>query len=529
MSLASKILDPKEEDHASLFLYLLVSYVAAISLYYDAAVGGLVFLPIFLQQFSLPILFFILALDAVVFALFWYLVTRIIDEPGMKSVLILFFTTLSSLILLKAYIDNSGIKNSLLEQTTILLFSLSTYSLYGFAIILFSGNIVSDIRGRVLGISATNGLLLAGLTELIIARDSDTRYEKSKIIEFSIFFFLIATIITLALWFQCENRFLKVLPSKIPVKALTVYDQWILFGITATSLFLIASGLLHTLILSYGASSTSQLRAYAFIVAATVFPLAGWFSDRVGRHVLIVQAGLSSFFALLVAIAGLSNLLVVSLEIIGYYSAIAYFILQISDLTAPKLRGFVGLFLTIIYFFDFIGAIVGYYLLEVMGNIGIFLLTFVLLITSISISIIVSSFVLIEPRASFLMVIRENGTLAYSRGTLFPHLNEEPDLLAGLLYAIQTFASQVSHQEAIKSLQFEEGLLVMLVKREKYILAVFANRQNARIKEKLKVFIKEIEAILLPELSKSTYLLRNEQEIDTLVSKYFPELTESDC
>ncbi len=528
MSLASRILNSKEGDRASLFLFLLVSYVVAISLYYDAAVGGLIFLPVFLQEFSLPVLFLILASDAGIFAIGWYLLTRRISEPRLKSVLALFLITLSSLIALKAYIDGLGAESPLLGQATILLFSLSTYSLYGFGIVLFSGNIISDIRGKILGISAASGLLLAGLTELVIGQNSETRYEKTKLVEFSAFFFLIAMIITIALWLQCEKRFLRVLPSRIPVKALTVYDQWILFGITATSLFLIASGLLHALILSYGANSTSELRAYAFIVASIVLPVSGWFSDKAGRHILIIQAGISSFLALIVAILGLPSLAIVSLEILGYYSAIAYFILQISDLTAPKLRGFVGLFLAIIYSFDFMGAIIGYYLLEVMGTLGIFLLTFVLLIGSISISIIVSSFVLIEPKVNFLMIIRENGTLAYSKGSLFPRLNEEPDLLAGLLYAIQTFASQVSHQEAIKSLQFEEGLLTMLVKREKYILAVFANRQNPRIREKLKVFIRETEMVLLPELSRSSYLLRNEQEIDNLVAKYFPELVESD-
>ncbi len=524
MSLASRFLSSRDEDHASLILYLLISYVVAISFFYDAAIGGLVFLPIFLQQISLPTLFLTLMIDAGIFAALWYLLTRVLKEPGLKSVIALFLVTLSSLITLKIHIDSGGEEIFALTHVTILLFSLATYSLYGFGIVLFSGNVISDNRGKILGVSAGNGLLLAGLTEIIIGKDSETLYEKSRLVGFSIFFFFIAMVITIVLWLQWEKRVLNVLPSRIPVKALTVYDQWILFGITATSLFLVASGLLHSLILSYGASSTSQLRAYAFILAAVVFPISGWFSDRAGRHVLIIQAGVSSFFALLAAIGGVSNLLVVSLEILGYYSAIAYFILQISDLTAPKLRGFVGLFLAIIYFFDFVGAIIGYYLLEIMGNLGIFLLTFVLLIASISISVIVSSLVLIEPKASFLMIIRENGTLAYSRGSLFPRLNEEPDLLAGLLYAIQTFASQVSHQEAIKSLQFEEGLLVMLVKREQYILAVFANRQNPRMREKIKAFIKEIETTLLSQLSKSTYLLSNEEEIDRIIARYFPEL-----
>ncbi|MHA1911173.1 MAG: hypothetical protein ACTSYA_05695 [Candidatus Kariarchaeaceae archaeon] len=101
----------------------------------------------------------------------------------------------------------------------------------------------------------------------------------------------------------------------------------------------------------------------------------------------------------------------------------------------------------------------------------------------------------------------------------------DSSLVAGLVSALNDFASLVTKKGLIKKIEFEDKSLALFFLNPQFILSIFVNRYSLELQNKTIALYSVLDG-LIPILTEEIGYKRitDEQRLDRVLIQYFPEL-----
>ena len=510
--------------------HILVGILIYLAILMDAIIGGVVFLNIIITA-PIQNLFVLLIISNIIYGAYYYYIAVVL-KPDFKIWYIMLSTivTINFVNILYILYQPSNQQTHLFFYfSLIFFFTFSSNSLLAFATTLLSESIVEYKRGSVVGIWIGIALAIAGISELKIVKDVASRDNLIVLTIFGFLTFLLIASLFLHYWTKTHRTEINRLETKIPRKAVSMRDRWVLYAITTTSMFLFASGMIYSILLRIEKFYTTEYRGYGFLIAAPILFVCSKMSDKIGRHSILFLASTATLFSVIAGNIFRQTLISVILEITGYYMIISFFMLQITDLYPQKLIEYSGTLWAILYAIDLGGALIADIFISFINIEGVFIIASFILIISIMVSSLIPNFVLKETTVKSLLLINEDGMILYKIGEIEPTKNgEEPveeELYGALLFAIKNFADQLTKKSTLNRIQFDKDKLAILGKRKPLVAVIFVDHYSERIEEKFEEFIKKTTPIVVKANAKSRFSLEEEfkQKIEELIQLFFPE------
>jgi hypothetical protein len=406
------------------------------------------------------------------------------------------------------------------------LFSFVSYSLFTIITILTSRFLVPEKRGQLIGGSAFIALLAAALFELIFI-GSEFNYTKAKhslIVVFAVF--MVVSFLLLINYFDLRPRGTDLIPDpKAKIELTSIKDMNLIFSLVAASLTFIGSGFLHSIELNHIPEVTLERRAYAFLIAGLIILIVAIASDYIGRFIILISASALTLGSALTAIYSFVDFIIVAFELAGYYLLIIYVLLQLADFISQKIVLISGVGWGMVYSFDFIGAYLGTELGTNNDLAENFMIAIPILLIAFVFLFLVPNILTLTPKVATIMIVNTDGRLLFCKGELEKDETIDSSLVAGLVSALNDFASLVTKKGLIKKIEFEDKSLALFFLNPRFILSVFVNRYSLELQNKaiaLYTQLDELIPILTEEIGYKR--IKDEQRLDRVLIQYFPEL-----
>ncbi len=533
-----------KESHYTLFsrTFFFIFLVSFLVFFFDSYVGGTILLKhatsTFLESTSLESFFLIMLISALFFGVIWIILTLFdfSKQFNKKAIIILLaFTSLFLLILSVILLFlplNIGV--ILWNFLYLPLFSFVSYSLYALASIIIAKGVFPDDRGKFIGVSSFISLLLSGLLILIIYHLPFQNFTIFFVLStvYAVILFASFLIISKKYHFREPDTIVSI-TKKLPIKITSLKDNNILFLIVAISLFFLGNGIAHSLQLSFLlVTSTELFRAYSFICASFILLGIAFISDKIGRYAIFLFACLFSILSMVLAIYFPSSTISLIFEIASYYSILVFAILEFSDIAPPSKRIVcAGILWSIIYTFNFIGALIGIKVVPILGIIGAIIMSITLLLLAFLIVLTIPNIILKPVNIKAILFTTQSGILIYHQGDLRVREGTPKELIGSLFHAINTFAESIFIEGKLRSIEFSKDHLAVMSQHSDMLIALLVDKHSKQVHHRLNELMNEIqnyEVITLfknPNLLLDRKLLYETKEIlREKVNLYFSEI-----
>jgi len=179
----------------------------------------------------------------------------------------------------------------------------------------------------------------------------------------------------------------------------------------------------------------------------------------------------------------------------------------------------------VVYSFDFLGAYLG---TEWGTNNDLaenFMIAMPILLIAFVFLFLVPNILTLTPKVATIMIVNTDGMLLFCKGELEEDETIDPSLVAGLVSALNDFASLVTKKGLIKKIEFEDKSLALFFLNPNFILSIFVNRYSLELQNKaitLYTLLDDLIPILTEEMGYQR--ITEEQRLDRVLIQYFPEL-----
>ena len=506
---------------------LLVGILIYLTIIFDSLLGGVVFLNI--MKNSKINIFLLLIISNILYGAYYYYFA-VYFKPRfhtwyftMVGIITLLFITFFYVLLQTTFTIPL-----ILYFILVFLFTFSSTSLLAFSTTLLSESIEEYKRGAVTGTWSAIALLIAGLSELEIVEKIPTKNSLIMLTSLGFITYVIISALFLHYWTRTHRKTIDRLQTNLPRKAISFRDRWVVYAIVTTSIFIFASGMIYSILLKTQPLYITSYRGYGFMIASPFLFIINKYSDKVGRHVILFIASITSLFSVIVGTIFNRPVACIALELMGYYLIISFFMLQITDLYPQKLYAYAGALWAIVYTTDLLGAYFAEMLIPWIEITGVFILASFILVLSIIFSSLIPNFFLKESILRAILIINEDGMVLYREGhikTDNKNMELEDELYGALLFAIKNFANQLTGKNVINRIQLDKDTLAILGKEETSVVVIFVDHYSERIEEKFSEFIKRVEKIVKASNKESRYTLKEKyrQQFKEAIDLFFPE------
>ena len=131
----------------------------------------------------------------------------------------------------------------------------------------------------------------------------------------------------------------------------------------------------------------------------------------------------------------------------------------------------------------------------------------------------------LTPKVATIMLVNADGRLLFCKGELEKDETIDPSLVAGLVSALNDFASLVTKKGLIRKIEFEDKSIALFFLNQNFTLSVFVNRYSLELQNKAIALYSQLDE-LIPILTEEMGYKRitDEKRLERVLIQYFPEI-----
>lgn len=454
-------------------ILLAISGLSVLTFLGDGALGGGVLLSGLSLGIDIRYFFLSLLISAVVFIFFWFALSeKFRGDPYFSNLISWTLTLIFIGFVLLSFLLKSG---EIFLILAVPAFNLLLFSLFSFTTRAISKTAMYPQRGMHVAAGSSLGLLLSA-----IAISLGNQSEGSSpyiIIGVTLAFAILPFWLVLIGWLPLKNKGIRYIgDSEKSVKRLASKSFW--FAIISSSLFLIGSGVAHSVLLMEVSDIGETNRAIAYLFTIPLIFILTAISDKVGRYALLIGAVSMNSVSQILAYSNSHAQLVSAFEISGYYLALVFTMLKISEELTPRNWKLYGLAWGVIFAADFIGALISTYLNFPPLASTLFSLT--MMVVSVIVIFFTPKYLESDLQIRGILVLEDNKVVK-NEGV---NMEEIADLLP-----------KESISEGAAHIELETGQKLVMQKHGKYTTAALVNLHSIDMVKKLQNFANEISKI----------------------------------
>ncbi len=475
-------------------ILLAVSGLSILSLLTDGALGGGIILDGFSLGLDFMSFFVSLLISSVIFIIFWVLISKRFRDSLRFSNSVTWVITV--VFLLSASFAFSLNSKEIFLIVTIPFFNLLSFSLFSFTTRAISKTAMYPQRGVYTSVGAVIGLALSAI--ILSISGITGRLRSYSIMAMTLALALIPIWLIIKGWYPLRDKGVRYIGTD-QEDILRLSSKSLKLAVASSSLFLIGSGAAHGAILQTVVGIAETNREVSYLFAIPFILVISYISDKVGRYALLIGAVSMNSVSQIIAYSGGDAQLVAAFEITGYYLAIVFMLMKISEELGPRNWKLYGIAWGTIFTADFVGAILTSSLFNDPLESTIFSLTMMIL-----------AVVLIFFTPRYLESdIKVKGVLVLEDKNVVTKKGKNMDDIRELLTK-----NDIGGAEHI---ELEDGKKVVVSKHGKYTSAAIVNLHSISLVEKLQRFAREISKVE-----------ENEDIVDSLITDIFGKVEDDE-